>query len=233
MDPERKQELLDKWHKALFELSMKNRKESAQWTGSAWGRWQRQEQELEEEYYDDETSEEETSEVSIVFSECIRTEEAKKQNDYNYNPGDEFGACFIPQSISADCVEYMKLIGGEFDFHGAQENMVRLNGMVYEFLEDPKDGFRSHLGAVRITPASEHTGFFPNPIARVILVSTADADSWPDGWTPPEEEEFYGFFLIDADDYHIWTQIGTEYQAYEYDWYPCFVTRYSPKNQNN
>lgn len=54
MDQERKQELLDKWHKALFELSMKNRKESAQWTGRAWGRWQRQEQELEEqEMYDD------------------------------------------------------------------------------------------------------------------------------------------------------------------------------------
>lgn len=54
MDPERKQELLDKWHKALLEASIKNERESAQWTGRAWSRWQRQEQDLEEqEMYDD------------------------------------------------------------------------------------------------------------------------------------------------------------------------------------
>ena len=168
-----------------------------------------------------------------VFSRSISDEQAKKQ--YDYSNDDEFGgACFAPQSIKADCDEYMKLIGCEFDFHGAQDNLVRLNDIVYEFLEDPDDGYRSHLGAVRITPASEHTGFFPNPVAKVILISTDNKESWPDEWTPPVIDEycdapFSGFYLIDADDYHIWVQIGTEYQD---SYYPCFVTHYYPKQSS-
>ena len=105
-----------------------------------------------------------------MFTRSVSDKEAKKQHDYD--PDDEFGgSCFAPQSIKSDCDEYMKLIGCEFDFHGAQGNEVRLNDIVYEFLEDPDDGYRSHLGAVRATPATEHTGYFPNPIAKVILVS--------------------------------------------------------------
>ena len=165
-----------------------------------------------------------------MFSKSISDKEAKKQ--YDYDADDEFGgSCFAPQSISADCDEYMKLIGCEFDFHGAQDSLVRLNDIVYEFLEDPDDGYRSHLGAVRITPASEHTGFFPNPVARVILASTDNKDSWPEGWTPPVKDEwhdgpFSGFFFIDADDHHVWCQIGTEYGD---SYYPCMITHYSPK----
>ena len=86
-----------------------------------------------------------------MFSGSIKDKEAKKQ--YDYNEEDEFGgSTFCPQSIRSDCDEYMKLIGCEFDFHGAQGNLIRLNGVVYEFLEDPDDGYRSHLGAVRCTP---------------------------------------------------------------------------------
>ena len=165
-----------------------------------------------------------------MFTGSITIEEAKKQYDHDAN--DEFGgSTFMPKSINADCDEYMKLIGCEFDFHGAQGSIVRLNDIVYEFLEDPDDGYRSHLGAVRITPASQHTGFFPNPVAKVILVSTDDQDSWPEDWTPPPTEPYHdgpfsGFFLVDSDDYHIWAQIGTEYGD---SYYPCFVTHYSPK----
>ena len=166
-----------------------------------------------------------------MFSGSIKKSEAQKQ--YDYKDEDEFGgSCFVPQSISADCDEYMKLIGCEFDFHGAQDSLVQLNGIVYEFLEDSDDGYRSHLGAVRITPASEHTGFFPNPIARVILVSTDNEASWPDEWVPPPEDPchdgpFVGFYFLDADDYHVWCQIGTEYHD---SYYPCFVSHYSPKH---
>ena len=168
-----------------------------------------------------------------MFSGSITNIEAGKQ--YDYDPSDEFGgACFMPQSIKSDCDEYMKLVGCEFDFHGAQGALVRLNNVVYEFLEDPDDGYRSHLGAVRTTPASDHTGFFPNPIAKVILVSTDDQDSWPEGWTPPPEEPYHdgpfsGFFFIDAVDHHIWAQIGTEYHD---SYYPCMVTHYSPKQSS-
>ena len=165
-----------------------------------------------------------------MFTRSVSDKEAKKQHDYD--PDDEFGgSCFAPQSIRSDCDEYMKLIGCEFDFHGAQGNEVRLNDIVYEFLEDPDDGYRSHLGAVRATPATEHTGYFHKPIARVILVSTDNRDVWPTDWTPPPKDEwhdgpFSGFFLIDADDYHVWCQIGTEYGD---SYYPSFVTHYSPK----
>ncbi len=168
-----------------------------------------------------------------MFSGSITNIEAGKQ--YDYNSSDEFGgSCFVPQSIRSDCDEYMKLVGCEFDFHGAQGALIRLNNVVYEFLEDPDDGYRSHLGAVRITPASDHTGFFPNPIAKVILVSTDDQDSWPEGWTPPPEEPYHdgpfsGFFFIDASDHHIWAQIGTEYHD---SYYPCMVTHYYPKQSS-
>ena len=125
-----------------------------------------------------------------MFSKSIKDTEAKKQ--YDYDESDEFGgACFVPQSINADCEEWMKLVGCEFDFHGAQDNLIRLNNVVYDFLEDPSDGYRSHLGAVRITPASEHTGFFPNPVAKVILVSTDLKESWPDEWTPPPKDPYH------------------------------------------
>ena len=165
-----------------------------------------------------------------MFSKSISDKESKKQ--YDHDPDDEFGgSCFIPDSIRADCDEYMKLIGCEFDFYGAQDNLVQLNNVVYEFLEDPNDGYRSHLGAVRISPASEHTGFFPNSVATVVLLSTDDKETWPEGWTPPPEDSYHdapfsGFYLLDVNDHHLWAQIGTEYRD---SYYPCMVTRYSPK----
>jgi hypothetical protein len=168
----------------------------------------------------------------MSFSGNVIKEIAQKCLDYD--PEDQFGfgdACEAPPSIQQDIEEFNILIGCEFDFHGEQSSMVRLNNIVYEFLADPDDGYRSHLGAVMCTPASEHTGFFPNPVARVLLVSTDDQTSWPAEWTPPEPDEysdgpFHGYFLLDADDYHVWYQIGTEYHdAY----YPCFVSRYAPK----
>jgi hypothetical protein len=102
---------------------------------------------------------------------------------------------------------------------------------VYEFLADPDDGYRSHLGAVRCTAASKHTGYYDKPLARVILVSTNHEETWPDEWVPPDKEEFHdgpfhGYYFVDADDFHIWAQIGTQYHD---SYYPCFITRYSPK----
>jgi hypothetical protein len=165
-----------------------------------------------------------------MFSRSISDKQAKKQYDYKK---EEYygGSCFAPQSISVDCDEYMKLVGCEFDFHGAQGNEVRLNDIVYEFLEDPDDGYRSHLGAVRISSATEHTGFFATSIARVVLVDTSNENTWPEDWVLPPRGEysdgpFNGFYFVDADDFHIWCQIGTEYHdAY----YPMFICRYNPK----
>jgi len=169
-----------------------------------------------------------------MFTRSIKDAQAKKQHDYNED--DEFGgSTFIPKSISDDCDEYSKLIGCEFDFHGAQGNFIRLNNVVYEFLEDPDDGYRSHLGAVRISSASDHTGFFPNPISKVILVSTDSEETWPDNWTPPKKEVYHdgpfsGFFFLDTDDHHIWAKIGTEYGD---SYYPVFISSYNPKIPEN
>ena len=65
-----------------------------------------------------------------MFTKSIAIAEARSQYDYDENDGFG-GSSFIPQSIKADCDEYMKLIGCEFDFHGAQGNQIRLNNVVY------------------------------------------------------------------------------------------------------
>ena len=73
-----------------------------------------------------------------MFTRSITDAQASKQ--YDYNPDDSFGgSTFCPKSINDDCDEYMKLVGCEFGFHGEQSNMVRINDIVYEFLEDPND----------------------------------------------------------------------------------------------
>ena len=170
----------------------------------------------------------------MSFSGNIDREQAQKCHDYDHEDHDLYGAqCEAPPSLSRDVDEVCRLLGVEFDFHGAQDDSVRLTDCVYEFLQDPDDGYRSHLAAVRCTPASDHTGYFPNPVARVILISTDDESTWPGEWTPPVETDrdhhdgpFHGYYFVDADDFHIWAQIGTEY----YDaYYPMFVTRYTPK----
>ena len=166
------------------------------------------------------------------FSRNISLHIAKNLSDFDEERDHVFGdSVQAPPSLERDIEEFQRLVGCEFDFHGEQNACVRLNNLVYEFLSDPDDGYRSHLGAVICTPASSHTGFFPNPIARVVLVDSDNEKSWPDEWLPPTNEghadgPFHGYFLIDADDYHVWCQVGTEY----YDaYYPCFVSRYTPK----
>ena len=167
----------------------------------------------------------------MSFSYCITSDAAKKFYDYDHEDDDGWGGgVSISPSVRRDTDEFNCMVGCTFDFHGEQSAMVRLNDMVYEFLQDPNDGYRSHLGAVACTPASEHTGFFPNSIAKVILVDTNNKLSWPDEWVPPFEEDrdaqFNGFYFIDAVDFHIWCQVGTQYfDAY----YPMFFCKYNPK----
>lgn len=172
----------------------------------------------------------------MSFTGNIEKERAEKLYDHDKGMHETFGdSISVPPSVQRDIIEFERLVGCEFEFHGEQNNCVRLNNLVYEFLADPDDGYRSHLGAVICSPASEHTGFFSSSIAKVILVSTDNEESWPDEWVPPESDEysdgpFHGYFLIDSDDYHMWVQLGTEYlDAY----YPCFITRYNPKEISN
>lgn len=168
----------------------------------------------------------------MSFSRNIDKSIAETCHDYDKEEHHVYGdSCGVPPSIQRDCDEFERFIGVEFDFHGAQGDSVRLNDCVYEFLADPDDGYRSHLGAVRCSPASSHTGYFHKSIAKIILISTDREESWPGEWTPPEKEEyhdgpFHGYYLIDADDYHVWVQIGTEYHD---SYYPMFITRYNPK----
>lgn len=165
----------------------------------------------------------------MSFSGSISSIDAKRFYDYNEIDNHQWNTS-IPFSVLKDTKDFQSLVGCEFDFHGEQSAMVRLNDIVYEFLQDPDDGYRSHLGAVVSSPANKHTGFFPNPIARVILVDTSAEESWPEEWVPPGEVEcdapFNGFYFVDTDDFHIWCQIGTQYaDAY----YPMFICKYNPK----
>lgn len=166
----------------------------------------------------------------MSFSYSISVEAARRYYDYD-DKEHWMGGVSVPPSIKKDTLEFQRMVGCEFDFHGEQCSMVRLNDLVYEFLKDPDDGYRSHMGAVACSQASEHTGFFPNAIARVILVDTNKKESWPDEWVPPVDANFpdapfNGFYFIDADDFHVWCKIGTEYgDAY----YPMFICWYNPR----
>ena len=166
------------------------------------------------------------------FSGNISKRVAMHCHDYDQDEQFVYGeSTEVPPSILRDCEEFERFVGCEFDFHGAQDDSVRLNNCVYRFLADPDDGYRSHLGAVICSPAKSHTGYFQQPVSRIILISTSQEESWPPEWSPPPKGEysdgpFHGYFFVDTDDYHIWCQIGTEYHD---SYYPCFVARYNPK----
>lgn len=109
-------------------------------------------------------------------------------------------------------IEMDTLAGREFDFHGVADNCFRLDGVVYEAIEDPDDGFRSMLECVRVVDAGGRP-FFATPVARVTVRASAGADS--DTWD-----------LVDAEDGHVWLSLGTESTN---DYYPWFQFEYSPK----
>jgi len=107
------------------------------------------------------------------------------------------------------------MIGEEFEFFGANLNEFKINGIIYEAVEDEDDGLRSMMSGILKKEEEEADGiFFDQPIASVCLEGCYD-------------NYFEGFQLVDTDDGHIWLRFGTDYND---DYYPCFVFEYNPKD---
>jgi len=96
--------------------------------------------------------------------------------------------------------------------------------MIFQMLEDPDDGYRSHLGAVRIPDHENNIGFFKTPIAKIKL-ETSETQRF----NKSVPGDFRGYVLVDISDNHIWALIGTGNTD---DYYPFVVLEYNPKFQD-
>lgn len=98
-----------------------------------------------------------------------------------------------------------------FGFYGVDNHQFKLGRNVYEAIEDPVDGYRSHLDTVVVR---ENTGiFFKRAVDTVIVREASDPF-------------FSGYEVVSTKDEHVWLLFGTE-QTDEY--YPWFVFTYSPR----
>ena len=116
---------------------------------------------------------------------------------------------------------FVSMVGGTYDLYGVDGTCVKLNDMVFEFLEDPDDGYRSHLGAVRISNDNREHIFFPNPVATIKLIKKELTEIDHHG-----QGGFRGYNLVDVKDGHTWAEMGT---GNTQDYYPYFVVRWHPK----
>lgn len=122
------------------------------------------------------------------------------------------------------------LVGGTFDFYGAHSNQFKLDDLVFEALEDPDDGYRSHFHSFVLPPKKEI--FFPNPIAKIRF---EECDEISTVWEkneynehPGDYDRFRGWRLIDIDGKHVWLEIGTKNYN---DYYPYFWFYYNPRKE--
>ena len=123
------------------------------------------------------------------------------------------------------------LIGQTYDFYGAHSNCFKIGPMVFECLEDPSDGYRSHWDMLLIHPDQQMTGFFTTPIARVRLREffdgeVSDAGKGAAGGYSSNYDMVEGWKLVDVEDGHVWVEFGTK--NYD-DYYPMFWFYYQVK----
>jgi hypothetical protein len=114
------------------------------------------------------------------------------------------------------------LVGKTFYFYGTFNNLFKIDDMVLEAIEDPDDGYRSHLGAI-CHNTTHKAKFHKRPLARVELVEFEGNlnDLKLDTYGSP----FHGYILRDVDTNHIWLVVGTDNVD---DYYPCFKFWYNP-----
>ncbi len=122
---------------------------------------------------------------------------------------------------------FASLRGAIMDYYGADSasNQFKVDGLVFRVLEDPDDGYRSHLGAIEYGDQSTSI-FFRSPIAKVRIeifegLSNDNSEHWP---RPGASRE--GYRLIDTEDDHVWLEFGTDNTD---DYYPCFTFVHYPK----
>ena len=131
---------------------------------------------------------------------------------------------------------FKSLEGLELDYYGADagDHTFKVDDVVFKVLEDPDDGYRSHLGTIDYT--KEHNSiFFRTPVARVRIETydTAEPDDRPSRNERGEDDYDdcdgvnEGYRLVDVTDGHVWLEFGTHnYQ----DYYPCFAFTHWPKS---
>ena len=98
----------------------------------------------------------------------------------------------------------------EFYSNDSNEFCLVLDGIVFSFLEDPDDGYRSLLGEVLIGRREIKNTFDP---VKVSVIKNPDEDS----------ETILGLV---GDRYKVLFEVGTNYSD---DYYPCFVSSFSPE----
>ena len=118
---------------------------------------------------------------------------------------------------------FASLEGSVVDYYGADEasNEFKVDDIIFRVLEDPDDGYRSHLGVIEYGEQSNAI-FFRNPLARV-RIESFEMERTGDDW---DQQARAGYRFIDVEDGHIWLEFGTENTD---DYYPYFVFRHTPK----
>ena len=114
------------------------------------------------------------------------------------------------------------LIGIDLDFHGAESQAFMVDGVVFEVLEDPDDGYRSHMAGVLARSAKDYN-FYEKPIAKVRLEKISEEER-----EMGAVEKMHGYKLVDLDHDHVWLTFGTEWYD---DYYPMFRFEYKPKDE--
>ena len=114
------------------------------------------------------------------------------------------------------------LLGIDLDFYGAESQSFKVDGVVFEVLEDPDDGYRSHMAGV-LARSDRDYNFYDKPIARVRLEKIFEEED-----EMGAVEKMHGYKLVDLDHDHIWLTFGTEWYD---DYYPMFRFEYKPKDE--
>ena len=116
------------------------------------------------------------------------------------------------------------LVGIGLDFYGAESQAFKVDGVVFEVLEDPDDGYRSHMAGV-LARSEKDYNFYSKPFATVRLekIDVEERDDYTC-------ERMHGYKLVDNDDGHVWLTFGTEWYD---DYYPMFRFEYTPKENVN
>jgi hypothetical protein len=109
-------------------------------------------------------------------------------------------------------MQFEDFVGKTALFYGVDGNAFKLDGQVFEALEDESDGYRSYLDSVELKDPSGLI-FFGAALANVTVRSVS-------------ETSFEGYEIVDVDDGHVWVRLGTDNND---DYYPYFVFSYNPK----
>ena len=116
------------------------------------------------------------------------------------------------------------LIGIDLEFYGAESQAFKVDGVVFEVLCDPDDGYRSYMGGV-IAHNPEQYNFYSQPLATVRLEKFSRQEDEESGM----DVSTAGFQLIDTQDDHVWLEFGTHHHD---EWYPTFRFVYTPKQES-